>query len=187
MKRRSFIKGLLGLTAFMGVTANAATVIDPKKQDETEFYTFFHKFNGFPINDNQKVMYQGYVNDWKKLTYGRRVGATALLVTLAAWRSLKGDSVLYCGHNRDVSRLYQQMYRRNMSDNLSIKPCEDENPPSFHGGGEIGPKCRGYEILLADNLKYMKFETFNDLNIATTAMRYNPNFKTLSIDTVEYD
>jgi hypothetical protein len=73
-----------------------------------------------------------------------------------------------------------------MTDNLLIKPSEDENPPAFYGGGDVGYKTRGYKLVIGDNLKYMDWKTYNNLNISTYSMSYNPNFKTLSIDTVAY-
>jgi hypothetical protein len=183
MKRRSFIKGLLGITALMGVTAKAATVIDPKKQEETEFYAFFHKFNGFPINDNQKVMYQGYVNDWKMLTCGRQVGATVLLVTLAAWRTLKGDVVLYAAHNEDMNKYCSQLYHRNMTNNLGFPQSKYTTSPVFSTHMD---KLRGrsYDVLLEDNPNYMSTTAYNNLKEIKFVMKYRKNPKYLAIDTI---
>ena len=106
MKRRSFLTGLLASSTLFGVTlkSDAMNIIKPKTEEE-QFYEFFEKFNGFPINELQKMMYIWYKHDYGIVTMGRQTGCSTFLITLGNWEGSKGKTVLHVSSNEKLRQI----------------------------------------------------------------------------------
>jgi hypothetical protein len=113
MKRRSFLTGLLASSALLGVTlkSDAMNIIKSKTEDE-QFYEFFEKFNGFPINSYQQMMYIWYKNDYGIVTLGRQMGVSTFLITLAAFLN-KTKHILHVSTNYRLAGYIQKIYLKN--------------------------------------------------------------------------
>lgn len=116
MKRRNFIKGIVGTCAFL---ASGVAFSEPKENKNKEkidpFYIFFEKFNGFPINDYQKRAYQSYIN--KKSNYfnsARQTGMTTFLVTMTAWQSFQNKQVIHLSENVVAHKHTKRIYDINI-------------------------------------------------------------------------
>lgn len=115
MKRRTFL-GVLG-ALFLPTVAVAKTIVENKITPPTEeegFYQFFLNFNGFPISDSQKSMFLFYKNGYTSNAYGRRIGVSTFMLTLAAWEAFKGKVVVHFSSNRDLSNRIRNKYNENI-------------------------------------------------------------------------
>lgn len=100
MKRRTFL-GALG-ALFLPTVAVAKTIVENKitpPTEEEDFYQFFLNFNGFPINEMQKTAFKQRYSKYNIGSRNRRSGVTTFLMTLAAWESLKGSTVILAHSN----------------------------------------------------------------------------------------
>jgi hypothetical protein len=100
MKRRNFIKGF-SLFGLFGLTASSIPdAIKPIiKSDTDQFCEFFHKFNGFPINSHQLDVYENIKKGHNNLMIPRQRGMTTFALTYTAWRSMKGDRVIFASRD----------------------------------------------------------------------------------------
>jgi hypothetical protein len=147
MKRRSFLTGLLASSALLGVTlkSEVMNIIKPKTGKE-EFYEFFEKFNGFSINENQKLMYSWYTKDYGIVTLGRQMGVSTLLITLAAFlNKTKNTNVLHVSTNYKLAGYFQEIYLKN---NNGISNGVYFGWADKHGGKETDGF---FDIVLYDN------------------------------------
>lgn len=116
MKRRSFIGGILASIGLLGASFKAHGSVP---QSEDEFYNFFKKFNGYPINDNQKLMYRAYKEKWNHCSFNRRLGVSTFMITLAAYESYNGKRVVHFSSNRKLSDLMSKSYDIKVSQNMA--------------------------------------------------------------------
>lgn len=145
MKRRTFLGSALALFIPTVAIAKQSTETPPISTDEIEFYKFFEKFNGFPINHFQKMMYIWYRNDYGIITMGRQTGCSTFLITLGNWEASKGKTVNHISSNN---------YLRNIA---ADKTWSNRNGYGykniwlglrcFHGG----KNSNHYDIVLYDN------------------------------------
>jgi hypothetical protein len=172
MKRRTFLTGLLVSTVLSGITlkSEAITTIKPKAEEE-QFYEFFERFNGFPINSYQKEIYQRFTSsDMKHVTGPRQMGATTLLITFAAWQNEKNKRVVYYSMSELMSKYVKKLYYSNYN-NLGKIP----NEKLF----VIQPSsCRGYNndtIFIEDNTVYRLYmnhdERFDGIEVYKNRFR----------------
>lgn len=184
MKRRNFIGGILSAIGLSAVTLKATEITQTKspiKTDEDEFYSFFYKFNGFPISKEQKMFYDWYNKDYKKMTMGRQTGTTTFLITLAAYKSLENETVVYFTFDEQHRKYIVDTYKKKMinyRENFPRKVWTHLEPIFLinrDGLGTINPS-----IALFDNWSYYTtypITIFNYLN--------SKNIKVFWLDTVE--
>jgi hypothetical protein len=181
MKRRNFIGGLLSSIALIGTTIKAkAEEVKIIKSDEEDFYEFFHKFNGFPISKDQKMYYDWYNKDYKHMSMNRQTGTTTFLITLAAYKSLKNETVSYFTFSEYHRKYCVGIYKRNMINFREKYPKKvwTQMEPFFVNSSD---GIRDPSIALFDNWLYTKYPytLFNYLKSRDT--------KVFWMDTVEYD
>ena len=82
----------------------------PKPNPTEDFYYFFEKFNGFPINDKQKKMFNGYVKKWNYMSFDRQQGVSTFMLTLAAWEAFNNKNVVHFSSNRNLSEIMRERY-----------------------------------------------------------------------------
>lgn len=80
-----------------------------------EFCDFFEDFNGFPINDDQKIMFDKYENNSTHLTFDVGSGVTTFMMTLAAWESLDDKNVIYFTCNKDSESKLRDIFDEKMN------------------------------------------------------------------------
>ena len=189
MKRRNFIGGILSVIG-LGVVGNKAQATDnqilPIKSNEDEFYLFFYRFNGFPINDNQKMFYDWYKKDYKMMTMGRETGTTVFLITLAAFQAFKGRVVSYytfCHHHANYCN---QVYNKNMdkySNLTSEKAFTNYITPLFMVCGGEG---RRTDLALFDNYSYSGYDAFSFTKKCMIDYYKHKKVDMFSLDTFEF-
>jgi hypothetical protein len=112
MKRRNFIGGLFASSILFGTTLKASGPKPIVSSEEEQFYTFFQKFNGFPIHDYQKTMFEWYKKDYKLMTMGRRTGVSVFMLTIAAWEAcIHNKNVVHFSSNQHLSELVKRQFR----------------------------------------------------------------------------
>lgn len=118
MKRRTFLASVSAL--FIPTIVIGKTIIENKitpPTEEEDFYQFFLNFNGFPITDFQKALFEVYkMGHNSSLTYGRQGGVSTFQLTLAAWLSSKGKSVIHVSTNLHMKRLVSNKFKNNIQD-----------------------------------------------------------------------
>lgn len=100
MKRRNFLQ-LISASALLGTTFKGYSDSLSEKEEtkylpfiyKEPFYEFFKWFNGFYISEFQCLLYYQYINGVKSLSLPRQCGASTLLLTLAAWKSMEADEL----------------------------------------------------------------------------------------------
>jgi hypothetical protein len=149
MKRRTFL-GALG-ALFLPTVAVAKTIVENKitpPTEEEDFYQFFLNFNGFPINEMQKIMFNFYKNEYTADTYGRRIGVSTFMLTLAAWEAFKGKTVVHFSSYSFLSDMYKRRYQENIdkhfdgkSSHIDFADIKSKN---------MGCKMKKYDVALFD-------------------------------------
>jgi len=122
MKRRTFL-GALG-ALFLPTVAVAKTIVENKITPPTEeeyFYQFFLNFNGFPINEMQKGMFRFYKNGYTSNAYGRQLGVSTFMLTLAAWEAFKGKTVVHFSSNQYLRDKIRRKYEKNIDKHFDGK------------------------------------------------------------------
>lgn len=119
MKRRSFIGGIFASIGFLGASfkAHGAAPV----QSEDEFYSFFKKFNGYPITSEQRLMYIHYREQWNHCSFNRRAGVSTFMITLAAYESYNGKRVVHFSSNRHLRDRMSKSYDTKVSQNMDGK------------------------------------------------------------------
>jgi hypothetical protein len=183
MRRRNFIGGVLSSIALIGTSIKAKSdEVKVIRTDEEDFYEFFHKFNGFPISEDQKMFYDWYNKDYKKMTMGRQTGTTTFSITLAAYKSLKNETVSYFTFSEYHRKYCVGIYKRNMINFREKFPRKvwTQMEPFFliHSDGIRG---KNPSISLFDNWSYTRYPhtIFNYLKGRDT--------KVFWMDTKEYN
>lgn len=83
----------------------------PKPDPTEEFYKFFEKFNGFPINKMQEQAFKQRYSPNNLGVRGRRTGVSTFFMTLVAWESgLNNKQVIMASTTRDLSKMFQREY-----------------------------------------------------------------------------
>lgn len=166
MKRRNFIGGLLstiGLGATLKASESSSMVYSPYipiiKSEEEQFYEFFEKFNGFPINDDQKRMYK-YKNTLRDVCMirSRRVGATTYLMTLTAWEACQGKQVVFAHSTGELLNNVKREYIFKC-DSLKITPT-----PVYWtvAGNSSDIRGRSFDVCLYDSSFDFKNDWWNN-------------------------
>lgn len=125
MKRRTFLGSALALfipTSVIGKTIIENNIAPPT--EEEDFFQFFLNFNGFPISDNQKSMFRFYKHGYTSSCYGRRMGVSTFMITLAAWEAFKGKRVVHFSSSEMLRDLCSKQYERNI-----VKHFDGKSPP----------------------------------------------------------
>lgn len=146
MKRRSFLTGLFASWVLIGTLKSENVDIIDTKTEAEQFYEFFEKFNGFPINSYQQMMYIWYTNDYGIVTLGRQMGVSTFLITLTAFlNKTKNANVLHVSTNYRLAGHFQEIYLKN---NNGISDGVYFGWADHHGGKETDSF---FDIVLYDN------------------------------------
>ena len=159
-------------------------LFDPN--DETyKFYKFFKRFNGFSINDDQKKMYK-LIKNGGHTTNSRQRGATVLLLTIAAWESLKGKKVKYIAHNNDTANRYRRDFKlrwTNVSDS-SIDNVDFITPHVNPRESFVG--YSNMRVIFDNYMYFSKYGNNSDFwSKYEAATKFIPDFKDYGINTIE--
>lgn len=122
MKRRTFLGGLFAASALLTANIQLAEAKPLILSEDDQFYVFFHRFNGFPINEMQRQIYQSIKTDTYKTYCGdRQSGTTILASTYAVWRAYKGDKVMFAQSTHDqITRSKREISKK--CDKVGITP-----------------------------------------------------------------
>lgn len=147
MKRRSFIGGIFASIGLLGASFKAHGAVPVQSEDE--FYGFFEKFNGYPINDNQKLMYRAYKEQWNHCSFNRRLGVSTFMITLAAYESYNGKRVVHFSSNWHLRDRMNKSYDIKVYQNMDGK--SPNNIDFINIDRDTFPlKGRGYDVGLFD-------------------------------------
>ena len=153
MKRRTFL-GALG-ALFLPTVAVAKTIVENKitpPTEEEDFYQFFLNFNGFPINEMQKGMFRFYKNGYTSNAYGRQLGVSTFMLTLAAWEAFKGKTVVHFSSNQYLRDKIRRKYYENIDKHFE-KYCDGKFPGINFDSIESqnrGYMMKKYDVALLD-------------------------------------
>lgn len=149
MKRRTFL-GALG-ALFLPTVAVAKTIVENKitpPTEEEDFYQFFLNFNGFPISESQKGMFRFYKNEYTSNAYGRRIGVSTFMLTLAAWEAFRHKTVVHFSSNQDLSNRIRNKYEENIEKHFDGK-CPSIDFANIESSN-MGCIMRKYDVALLD-------------------------------------
>jgi hypothetical protein len=150
MKRRTFL-GALG-ALFLPTVVVAKTIVENKitpPTEEEDFYQFFLNFNGFPIIEMQKIMFNFYKNGFTADAYGRQIfGVSTFMLTLAAWEAFRGKTVVHFSSNQYLRDRVKRKFHQNIDKHF------DGKSPSIDFGNieskNMGCIMKKYDVALLD-------------------------------------
>lgn len=149
MKRRNFIGGLISSIALIGTTTKAKSEeVKIIRTEDDNFYNFFYRFNGFPINEMQKRAFQARYSQYNMGTRIRRSGASVFLMTLAAWEANRGKQVMLAHTNNDLGRIVKIDYF-NKCQKMGIIPTPVDSLVA-HDSSDYNLCGRSWDIVLHD-------------------------------------
>jgi hypothetical protein len=151
MKRRTFL-GALG-ALFLPTVVVAKTIVENKitpPTEEEDFYQFFLNFNGFPISESQKSMFRFYKNGYTSNAFGRRIGVSTFMLTLAAWEAFKGKVVVHFSSNRDLSNRIRNKYNENIDKHFDGKSPSIDFASIESKNTRTGCIMKKYDVALLD-------------------------------------
>lgn len=149
MGRRNSIGGLISSIALIGTTIKAKSEeVKIIRTDEDDFYDFFYKFNGFPINEMQKRAFKARYSQYNMGIRNRRSGVSVFLMTLAAWEANRGKQVMLAHTTNELGRRVKIDYF-NKCQRMGINPTPVDSLVA-HDSCDYNLCGRSWDIALYD-------------------------------------